>query len=700
MLSRYLRLLRQSSSPKHQTETSTSTLPIAITSESTWAQSCSECSRLNLYGIFQNGKYSDNRNEDSLLIHDRRPVEVLLSSDGCQLCHLVIDIFVKRGLLPKNAKEVFANVESGRTVVYGPHRLTKYTGALKIRLELTDAPPFDNYSRLLKDEVQLDTIILYPEKGSNWSNQYSGRVVPELCDLALIQSWLPVYPYSWDQKVFDTYALRSLRLIDLELLCVREVELPEQYAALSYVWGPPSTAQLRLFKDDVSAWSMPGSLARQWDHIPTTIRDAMKVCGECSIPFLWVDALCFVQDAEDMQEQLNSVTEIYGLAFVTIVAAWGSSSWSGLRGVSVRRELVQQRARVGYYSLIEALPSVTPEFQAAPWSHRGWTSQEHLFSSRCLLFLENRILYQNLAKWLDESIDFSYTKKYRYRFEHLPRLALFNDFGDDGFSAYDATLDTFYNFVESYFALQLTHAEDILNACQGTMAWFGRACGYQFLWATPTNDLHQGLTFRVSNQQRRPGFPSWSWLGWRILDNYDAKSIDFNRHQNKTLIIHEPPPPYVYFTIDPTTDAGNPVFTVHESESNASTYEAVPPTTPSMLGLPSLTATEQKQVLIFESWIVDLTNTAYGAKLSATSQAALSRHRNSNSHDNALSLSFALVPISAYVIPQEMIEFPMMIVYLLVAIDDRGVSERIEIEELEFKDWNVMEQHKKWMYLV
>jgi hypothetical protein len=64
-----------------------------------------------------------------------------------------------------------------------------------------------------------------------------------------------------------------------------------------------------------------------------------------------------------------------------------------LSGISSLREFKQAKAQFEQISLLEGLPPFAVELHQSNWTHRAWKFQEHLFSKRCLIFLQNRILF-------------------------------------------------------------------------------------------------------------------------------------------------------------------------------------------------------------------------------------------------------------------------------------------------------------------
>ncbi|KAJ0421268.1 heterokaryon incompatibility protein-domain-containing protein [Aspergillus carlsbadensis] len=97
-----------------------------------------------------------------------------------------------------------------------------------------------------------------------------------------------------------------------------------RYAALSYCWGSPAEArsQLKTTQDTLNAHLNKIALP----SLPQTVWDAVMVCRELEIQFLWVDALCIIQgDAEDWERESMEMANVYSNAFITIGALQGDS---------------------------------------------------------------------------------------------------------------------------------------------------------------------------------------------------------------------------------------------------------------------------------------------------------------------------------------------------------------------------------------
>jgi hypothetical protein len=84
---------------------------------------------------------------------------------------------------------------------------------------------------------------------------------------------------------------------------------------------------------------------------------------------------------------------------------------------------------------------------------------------------------------------------------------------------------TYGAFVDSYTRRSLTFQSDALNACRAALTQMTLATGVGFLWGLPLKGLARALLWKPDPHhclERRPVFPSWTWLGWvgRIAYGY------------------------------------------------------------------------------------------------------------------------------------------------------------------------------------
>ncbi|KAH7390220.1 heterokaryon incompatibility protein-domain-containing protein, partial [Cadophora sp. MPI-SDFR-AT-0126] len=209
----------------------------------------------------------------------------------------------------------------------------------------------------------------------------------------------------------DTGQFRPSRLLDLAgevgdndiRLIVSEFHLPKNkgrqnhYATLSYCWGPPGL-NARTTKENIEERRRRIPL----DSLPRTVRDAVQVTRELGIRYLWVDALCIIQeDAEDWGRESAVMGQIYRKSLCTLAAAVGNDCNTGLfkrreaaelsasrmlfiEGGQSDRGLILQPSLDHWYSSVEL----------STLSTRGWVMQERILAARTIFFTEEGIFWQ------------------------------------------------------------------------------------------------------------------------------------------------------------------------------------------------------------------------------------------------------------------------------------------------------------------
>lgn len=331
------------------------------------------------------------------------------------------------------------------------------------------------------------------------------------------------------------------RLIDVTDEAVKEfrdVKLSTlRYAALSYVWGGPQPVTLQ--RATVGDMQQPGSLDS--DLTPSTIRDAMSFAGSLGVLYIWVDAVCIIQDdEEDRAIQLANITDVYRCALFTIAAGDGRSVNAGLPGVRVPRTAKQIEVplpKTGNGAPQSLLTTLTPrgEFYLpvthdCVWSTRAWTLQEHALSRRVIVFMDQQIFWQcSEASWAEETHSESGLGRPLWvSMRDTPMLNTLDNHSDpwnsDMWRMYDV-------LIRNFKMRDLTHAGDAHDAFAGVLDELGRRTGETFLWGMRTSIFERSLCWfpyrpypparrscltsrKVTSLKQQVPFPSWSWLGW------------------------------------------------------------------------------------------------------------------------------------------------------------------------------------------
>ncbi|KAF2246231.1 HET-domain-containing protein, partial [Trematosphaeria pertusa] len=230
----------------------------------------------------------------------------------------------------------------------------------------------------------------------------AGREVrAESIDVELVKDWIRCCE-NWHGQACDlgdhTPLDHCQDLMVIDVVDGRLVDVPcsSRYMALSYVWGGISS--LQTLKTNLKQHQQPGGLVAQSAALPKTISDAIKLTSSIGERYLWVDALCIVQDDLDGKLSLiNQMDKIYQNAVCTIVAAFGTDSSAGLPGVTSPRNSAQQTLDYGKSRRIAISQRPFEMFlgreghSGCVWNKRAWTHQERLLSGRKLVFLEDGV---------------------------------------------------------------------------------------------------------------------------------------------------------------------------------------------------------------------------------------------------------------------------------------------------------------------
>ncbi|PWY82694.1 HET-domain-containing protein [Aspergillus eucalypticola CBS 122712] len=274
------------------------------------------------------------------------------------------------------------------------------------------------------------------------------------------------------------------------------------------------------------------------ETLPPTIRDALATTRNLSIPYLWIDALCIIQDSEeDKTKEIAQMKGIYASSAVTIVAASAESVSAGFLYPRVHQETyytIPVRLQPGVFGTIfvNELDAVCYDERLEPISKRGWTMQEQLLSNCILSFTTRTIMWRCRAgiKTFGDSLYFphdldtgynDHDEKYSF---NLHTLLLSQE---EAFSNKDKALSCWLRLVTAY-SIRVTSLErDRLNALAGLASHpsFCQALGPSYFAGLWQYNLTRQLTWRASTWHRslaedetisiqRPAryqAPSWSW---------------------------------------------------------------------------------------------------------------------------------------------------------------------------------------------
>jgi hypothetical protein len=224
--------------------------------------------------------------------------------------------------------------------------------------------------------------------------------------------------------------------------------------------------------------------------IPLIVVDALMLVKEIGERYLRVDALCIVQDdPAELKSTIRSMDRIYEDALLTIIPASGEDADSGLKGVRpTSREVSSITQEIDGIPLIFSKGFL--EMERTPWSKRGWTFQEAIFSQKWLILADDRVFYGCSDGMLGEyRPDDPLAEGDLYKKSHGIDPCL--DAKWDGVTFWQ----DYTSKVKQYTSRTLTYDTDVLDAFAGLTRRYEEQTGSAFSWGLPTNT---NLLFSVS----------------------------------------------------------------------------------------------------------------------------------------------------------------------------------------------------------
>ncbi|KAJ3537661.1 hypothetical protein NM208_g6217 [Fusarium decemcellulare] len=311
---------------------------------------------------------------------------------------------------------------------------------------------------------------------------------------------------------------RVLQIPPGKKVYLKQYTSPAPYAALSYCWGlsKQGTVLTTPLIDKFQEGILPESLAR-------TIRDAIRVCQELGIEYLWVDALCIIQDdSEDKAIEIDQMGLVYENSLVTILASRAHDAAEGFLG---NREPIDARlvpsfqipcqTSSGARSHVTLIDKSLEVQYADPLLDRAWAFQEFVLPPRLLDYskLGSEFLCPELG------ISFLGSGFYSDRQVSLGTLRSggpFHPTYDWPQLRPDQLAGVWKNAIKVYTRKALSKPEDRLPGLAGLAERVASLFEDEYLAGFWKADIAQYLCWYIlptDRKPRRPGYlaPSWSW---------------------------------------------------------------------------------------------------------------------------------------------------------------------------------------------
>ncbi|PTB55839.1 hypothetical protein M431DRAFT_530339 [Trichoderma harzianum CBS 226.95] len=337
-------------------------------------------------------------------------------------------------------------------------------------------------------------------------------------------------------------------------------EEPQPYLALSYCWGgkPPS---LTTTKSNYS--HLKTSIS--YNALPKTYQDTIRIARALGVKYVWIDALCIIQDdVEDWEKESQVMAEIFRNSLVTLIPLRTTSSDEGFleRNPSIKipyhsaewnlsGSFFLRHIPFSYQSAESALrgaPSwsdrpLSLDIKASAWHTRGWTFQEDMFAMRKLYIGQLMMHWDSLKPVdiirtedtiIDDKLD---------RIDKAELSIIHTSTPWRG----DCDYQGWYEPMLEYSNKELTYQTDRLPAVSSYAKLIASKSGDTYLAGLWKKNLHRGLLWKIHRRwrwtfrqlkgwlKRPPQYiaPSWSWA--RIRSSLTWDNTDYMKRECKVL---------------------------------------------------------------------------------------------------------------------------------------------------------------------
>ena len=169
---------------------------------------------------------------------------------------------------------------------------------------------------------------------------------------------------------------------------------------------------MKLLNGNIRAFSD----AIQWELLPLTFQQAITATHRLGLKFIWIDALCIIQDSkDDWQVEAALMAGVYANCHVNLSA---DASTDGTGGLSRDRDMdtyrracivPSSRSRTSGGNQVQQLycghvDGWLRDVETAPLRDRAWVHQERFLSPRVIHFSDNEVHWECVHLLTSESV--------------------------------------------------------------------------------------------------------------------------------------------------------------------------------------------------------------------------------------------------------------------------------------------------------
>ncbi|KAI2620888.1 HET-domain-containing protein [Hypomontagnella submonticulosa] len=270
------------------------------------------------------------------------------------------------------------------------------------------------------------------------------------------------------------------------------------YVTLSHCWGgaiPSVTTETNM---------MARTKAMNIDHLPQNFKDAIQVTRALGMRYLWIDALCIVQDsAADWKREAGRMFSVYAGASVVISVLDAAASTLGfLKPNRVPLAVINDE-----YAVQKVFPELDDYLIECPLNSRGWCMQERLLAPRLLHFGKEQMFWECRTEFKCEDGRKSTGDSDGHVMAEFMKIR--KRMGVSSAQGAELEWNAWYQLLEEYTTRSFTVPTDKLPAVAGAAALFKStkptATYVAGLWK---EDIARGLLW-CANYYHQPGRKVW-----------------------------------------------------------------------------------------------------------------------------------------------------------------------------------------------
>jgi hypothetical protein len=223
--------------------------------------------------------------------------------------------------------------------------------------------------------------------------------------------------------------------------------------------------------------------------IPQLFHDAIYLTCALKYRWLWIDALCMVQDDDrQLQSNIDAMDQIYYAAVAVVVIACGDGPSAGIPGITGQRQWVRTprgRFKTSHNRFVFEIghPLLSEQLKAHSWSSRAWTFQEDILASRKIYLTEYEAVFSDGFRMGSESG--LWPEKQKSIYHDQPNLQ-------------------YAEFVKDYTRHRLTFDSDIIRAYTGI---YNMSSGAFNQWHKAMHSSMQSSTGLMEAFSETPALP-------------------------------------------------------------------------------------------------------------------------------------------------------------------------------------------------